>query len=113
MAASVLRALDRTGTLHVASAGTTPGGDLTGVGEVLAERGINFTPVSRALHMSMAPDLLVIVCEEGCAACPYLPRASRIVRWPFEDPTGFDQASRFRALREMAAELDSRVRGLL
>jgi hypothetical protein len=90
MAAAILRRVDEAGTFEVSSAGSAPGGDLTGVTEVLAERGVSFVPASQPLDLSMAPDVLIVVCEEGCAACPYLPRAAQIVRWPFEDPAGLE-----------------------
>ena len=113
MAESLLRAVDSTGTLQVASAGTVPGADLADVAEVLAERGVSFTPAHRALDMSMAPDLLIVVCEEGCAACPYLPRAARIVRWPMEDPGTLHGEARLEALRAIADRLGELSVGLL
>jgi protein-tyrosine-phosphatase len=113
MAESLLRAVDRAGTLQVASAGTLPGADFGDVAEVLAERGVSFTPAHRALDMSMAPDLLIVVCEEGCAACPYLPRAAHIVRWPLEDPGTLHGEARLEALRAIADRLDELSVGLL
>lgn len=113
LAAAVLRAADEGGALEVLSAGTEPGGDLTGVAEVLAERGEPFRPQSLRLDLSMAPDLLILVCEEGCAACPYLPRAARIVRWPFEDPTQLPADQRSDALRAMATRLHELAAELL
>jgi protein-tyrosine-phosphatase len=44
MAESLFRAVADASAFEVASAGTTPGADLTGVAEVLAERGVRFTP---------------------------------------------------------------------
>lgn len=107
MAAAMLRRADEAGRYEVSSAGSWPGGDLTGVAEVLAERGAVFVPASQQLDLSMAPDILIVVCEEGCAACPYLPRAAQIVRWPFEDPTGLPEERRADALRAIAARLES------
>ncbi len=112
MAASLVRAMADADKFDVASAGTAPGGDLSGVSEVLGERGVSFTPGSRALDISMAPDLLVVVCEEGCAACPYLPRASRVLRWPFEDPA-HPPGPRLEVLRAVVAGLETRVVELL
>ena len=63
-------------------------------------------PASRQLELSMAPDLLIVVCEEGCAACPYLPQASRIVRWPFDEPTELSGDQRVDALRAIAGRLE-------
>ena len=40
MAESLFRAVADASAFEVASAGTTPGADLTGVAEVLAERGV-------------------------------------------------------------------------
>jgi protein-tyrosine-phosphatase len=113
LAAAMLRAGDEGGALDVSSAGTEPGGDLTGVVEVLAERGVHFDPQSLRLDLSMAPDLLILVCEEGCAACPYLPGAGRIVRWPFEDPAQLPADQRAAALRAMAARLEELAAELL
>lgn len=107
MAAAILRRVDAAGTFEVSSAGSWPGGDLTGVAEVLAERGAIFVPASQQLDLSMAPDILIVVCEEGCAACPYLPRAAQIVRWPLEDPTELPAERRAEALRAIAARLES------
>jgi len=107
MAAAILRRVDEAGTFEVSSAGSAPGGDLTGVTEVLAERGVSFVPASQPLDLSMAPDVLIVVCEEGCAACPYLPRAAQIVRWPFEDPAGLDGEQRADGLRAIAARLEN------
>lgn len=113
LAAAVLRAADAARAFAVSSAGTAPGGDLTGVAEVLAERGVRFVPSSQQLELSMAPDLLIVVCEEGCAACPYLPRAVRIIRWPFEDPTELPTDQRADALRAIASRLEGLSADLL
>lgn len=107
MAAAMLVRADTAGTFEVSSAGSALGGELTGVAEVLEEREVSFVPASQQLDLSMAPDLLIVVCEEGCAACPYLPRAARIIRWPFEDPAGFEGEQRADALRAIAAQLES------
>lgn len=113
MAEALLHAaLGGAGSLRPASAGTAPGGDLLGVAEVLAERGIDFAPAHRALDISMAPDLLIVVCEESCSACPYLPRAAQIVRWPFEDPAALQGPARAKALREIATGLEAGIRTL-
>jgi protein-tyrosine-phosphatase len=55
MAAAVLRRVDVAGRYEVSSAGSRPGGDLSGVAEVLAERGVGFVPESQQLDLSMAP----------------------------------------------------------
>ena len=47
MAESLFRATADASAFEVASAGTTSGADLTGVAEVLAERGVRFTPAWR------------------------------------------------------------------
>lgn len=107
MAAAMLRRADEAGAFEVSSAGSAPGGDLTGVAEVLAERGVSFVPGSQQLDLSMAPDIFIVVCEEGCAACPYLPRAARTLRWPLEDPTELPAERRADALRAIAARLES------
>lgn len=107
LAAALLRSADEAGAFEVSSGGTAPGGDLTGLAEVLEDRGLSFLPASRQLELSMAPDLLIVVCEEGCAACPYLPQAGRIVRWPFDDPTEVPGDQRVDALRAIAGRLEA------
>lgn len=113
MAEAMLRALDRRGEYHASSAGSDPVADLTGVSEVLTELGIDFRPARCALQLDMAPDLLVVVCEEGCAACPWLPRAARVERWPLDDPTGMTGDARRDALRAIRQRLTVRIRLLL
>ena len=105
LAAAVLRSADEAGAFEVSSAGAETGGDLTGLAEVLEERGLSFRPASQQLELSMAPDILIVVCEEDCAACPYLPRAGRIIRWPFEDPAEIPADQRTDTLRTIAARM--------
>jgi protein-tyrosine-phosphatase len=112
MAAAMLRRADTAGRYAVSSAGSRPGGDLTGVAGILAERGVSFVPASVQLDLSMAPDVLIVVCEEGCDACPYLPRAARIVRWPLEDPNELPAERRADTLRAIADRLETLSTGL-
>ncbi len=113
LAEALLQALDRRGEFHASSAGSVPAADLTGVSEVLAEVGIAFRPARRSLQLDMAPDLLVVVCEDGCAACPWLPRAARVERWPLDDLTELTGDARRDALRAIRRRLTARIRLLL
>jgi protein-tyrosine-phosphatase len=112
MAEALFTSLAATRGFDVSSAGTAPAADLSGVADVLAEHGVSFTPAARTLDVTMTPDLLIVVCEEGCAACPYLPMAKRVIRWPFEDPTSSDR-SRDDVPRGIADELATRIAELL
>lgn len=95
-----------------ASAGTDPVGSLDGVAEVLREIGIgNFVPARRALVnvLQPPPDLLVILCEEGCGSCPYVPGARRSIRWPQPDPDRVAAGERIGVLRRIRGDLGLRV----
>ena len=113
MAEALLRFLDRRGELTVSSAGTEPAPDLAGVQEILGEMDVPFNPGRQALRVDMAPDLLVIVCEEGCDACPWLPWAARVERWPLDDPARLSGDARIEALRTVREQLGDRIQPLL
>jgi arsenate reductase len=60
-------------------------------------------------------DLLIPVCEEGAAACPWIPGARTTERWQFDDPsraTG-DDAERLAAFRRIRDEIAAAVRDLI
>jgi protein-tyrosine-phosphatase len=113
MAAALLRqaAGER---MNVASAGTEPSGRLDDVAEILAEVGVaGFTPARNKLASTdRPPELLIAVCEEGCAACPYLPGSGQVRRWPFPDPREGSASERGQLLRRIRDDLRPLVREL-
>lgn len=112
-AASVVAGAD---DYDIASAGTDPVGSLEGVAEVLREIGIGGpAPERRALDTALAPrpDLLIILCEEGCGSCPYLPGARRSMRWPLPDPDQLPAGERVALLRRIRDDLGLRIATLI
>lgn len=100
----------------VASAGTDPTGSLDGVADVMHEIGIGgFVPARRALVtvLQPPPDLLIILCEEGCGSCPYVPGARRSMRWPQPDPDQVPAGERIGLLRHIRDDLGLRVATLV
>jgi protein-tyrosine-phosphatase len=95
----------------VASAGTDPAGSLEGVAEVLREIGVGFEPARRALVTALTPppDLLIVVCEEDCGSCPYVPGARQVGRWPQPDPDQVPADERTDVLRHIREDLGTRV----
>lgn len=96
----------------IASAGTDPVGSLDGVANVLHEIGIrDFVPARHALvtMLQPPPDLLVILCEDGCGSCPYVPGARRSMRWPQPDPDQVPAGERIGVLRHIREDLGLRV----
>ena len=96
----------------VASAGTDPVGSLDGVADVLGEIGIHdFQPARRALGTAVEPppDLLIILCEEDCGSCPYVPGARRSMRWPQPAPDKVPAEERIELLRQIREDLELRV----
>lgn len=111
MAEALLRAAAG-GRLDVMSAGTAAAGSLEGVGQVLEEIGIGqFKPARRVIGdlVTLPPDLLVAVCEEGCDSCPYVPGAARVMRWPQPDPDHAPATDRLSVLRGIREDLQLRV----
>lgn len=106
MAATLLRAAVPP-AVAVSSAGTEPSGALEGVAEILGESGpIEFTPARTPLPTAgPPPDLLISVCEEGCAACPYVPGSREVRRWPLPDPEAVAGEERRALLRTIRDEL--------
>ena len=101
---------------HVASAGTDPVGSLDAVAEVLREIYIDdFMPTRRALETALdpPPDLLIILCEESCGSCPYVPGARRAARWPQPDPDRVPIEERAAVLRRIRGDLVLRVAALI
>jgi len=95
----------------IASAGTDPAGSLDGVADVLREIGVGFEPARRALVTALRPppDLLIVVCEEDCGSCPYVPGARHVVRWPQSDPDGVPADERIGVLRHIREDLGLRA----
>ena len=60
-------------------------------------------------------DLLIPVCAEGAAACPWIPGARTTERWQFDDPsrTTGDEATRLAAFRVVRDEIAAAVRDLI
>jgi arsenate reductase len=95
----------------IASAGTDPVGALDGVADVLREIGLDFEPSRQALVTALlpAPDLLIVVCEENCGSCPYVPGARRVERWPQPDPDRVPTHKRIGVLRHIREDLGVRA----
>lgn len=93
------------------SAGTEPGGSLDLVAEALEEVGIrDFRPEARAISLlGSPPDLLVVVCEEGCDRCPYVPGTRRVLRWPQPDPDTAPPGERMGVLRRIRGDIQLRI----
>ena len=110
MGAALLRSAtgDR---FEVSSAGIESSGSLDQVAEVLREIGIEFSADRRTIAdvLDRPPDLLVLVCEEGCGYCPYVPGARRVVRWPQPDPDADEGADRTQVLRLIRGDLQARI----
>jgi arsenate reductase len=110
MAAALLGAAAKD-RFEAASAGTEPGGSLDLVPEALAEVGIrDFSPERGAIaELGSPPDLLVVVCEEGCDRCPYVPGARRVLRWPQPDPDTAPPGERMGVLRRIRGDVQLRI----
>jgi protein-tyrosine-phosphatase len=95
----------------ISSAGTDPAGSLDGVADVLREVGLGFEPARRALVTALRPppDLLIVVCEEECGSCPYVPGARHVVRWPQPDPDAVPADQRTALLRHIREDLGLRA----
>ncbi len=101
------------GTLvDVASAGSHPGaGPHPLAVAVLAERGIaweNRTSKAMNAMTNRQWDLVITVCDNAREACPVIPGA-RMLHWGLPDPAG----AGIEAFRDIAAELERRIRALL
>lgn len=97
---------------EIASAGTDATGLLDGVEDVLREVGIGGYLPSRRLLTSewrRPPAVLVIVCEEECGSCPYVPGAKRVLRWPQPDPDRVPAEERLSILRRIRGDLQLRI----
>ena len=66
-------------------------------------------------YLGQSWDALIPVCEEGCAACPWIPGAKRVLRWMFDDPSAVvgDEAARMAEFRRVRDEIAAAVRDLI
>lgn len=111
MAAALLRAAAGN-RFEVWSAGTAATGSLDSVDTVLEEVGIrDFRAQACPISTALTPpaDLVVVVCEDGCDACPFVPGAKRIVRWPQPDPDAAPHSERLGLLRRIRQNLQLRI----
>lgn len=96
--------------VDVRDAGSDPSDKVNStVAEVLASLGLpvaKHTPTRLDHHLVEQADVVITLgCSETCPAVP----GKRIIDWPVADPQGQDEG----AVREIVAQLDDRVRGLL
>ncbi len=98
------------------SAGVDPVGLNPRAVRVMAEAGVDISSqTSDAIQDYLAdpPDLVVAVCSHAAESCPTFPGATRVVRWPFDDPAhlpGEDEEvlPEFRRVRdEIRAKLEN------
>ena len=71
------------------SAGTAPAGLDARAVAAMAEVGVDVSgQTSDALerYLDDPPELVIAVCDRAAAACPTLPGATAVLRWPFPDP---------------------------
>jgi len=111
MAEGLLR--DRYGDRYeVHSAGTNPGGVNSFALEVMREIGIDIsdhTSESIDTYTDTPHDVVVTVCDDAAANCPYIPAREQNLHYGFDDPsavTGTDDEKRaaFRRVRDELAD---------
>jgi Protein-tyrosine-phosphatase len=117
MAEGMLRAWagDR---FEVASAGTEATGVRPEAISVMRELGIDISAhQSKTVKRFVGQpwDWLIPVCEEACEACPYVPGAKAVLRWPFDDPAaaGGSAEERLAVFRRVRGELAEQVRSFI
>lgn len=106
------------GAVEVASAGIEAHGKNPRAIAVMAEAGVDISGQESTVltdEMLENADLVVTVCGHADAHCPVLPRGTRKVHWPLEDParasgTEDEILNVFRASRD---DIRSRVEELL
>jgi len=66
-------------------------------------------------YLGQSWEALIPVCEEGCEACPWIPGATRVERWMFDDPSAAtgDQAARMAEFRRVRDEIAVAVRDFI
>ena len=118
MAEGILRHLAH-GTVEVESAGTEPSQV-----HPLATEAVQRLPdvdisTQRSKHIDEFAgqrfDYVITLCDSAKEACPMFPGDPERIHWRFDDPaavTGSDD-DRYRAFRQVAAELERRLRQLL
>ncbi len=88
MAEGWLRALAG-GRVEALSAGTDPHGLNPRAVQVMAEAGVDVSgQTSDAIedYLDAPPELVIAVCTHAAENCPTFPGATRVERWPFDDP---------------------------
>jgi arsenate reductase len=93
------------------SAGTDPQGLNPRAIETMAEAGVDISgQTSDAIGSfeSDPPDVVIAVCDAAAEACPTLPGAPLVLRWPFPDPAG--ATGEEAAVRAVFAEVRDSIR---
>lgn len=96
--------------IDVRDAGSDPSNDVNPtVAKALAEIGlstVDHTPTRLDYDLVEQADVVITLgCNEACPAVP----GKRVIDWPVADPKGQDEQS----VRDILADLDTRVRDLL
>lgn len=117
MAEAMLRAWGQ-GRFESHSAGIEATGLRPEAVAVMGELGIDISrqeskTVER--YLGQAWDTLIPVCEEACEACPWIPGASHVERWAFDDPSTEpgDALARMAAFRRVRDEIAVAVRDFI
>ncbi|MEM7310018.1 MAG: arsenate reductase ArsC [Planctomycetota bacterium] len=79
------------GRLVSLSAGTDPHGLNPLAVRAMAEAGVDISGQSSdpiQAYLDDPPELVIAVCTSAAESCPTLPGATRVLRWPFDDPAG-------------------------
>lgn len=77
------------GRVTALSAGTRPAGLNPRAVAVMAEAGVDIAgQASRSIEdfLDDPPDVVIAVCAAAAESCPVFPGATRVLRWPFDDP---------------------------
>ena len=118
IAEALLRHLSN-GRIEVVSAGSTPAADVHPLTRVtLKEKyGIDATamkPKGASAFQNQQFDTVITVCDAAAQACPTWPGAKTLLHWDIDDPAAVQGAdAQRRAFNDVAAELETRVKGWL
>lgn len=116
LAEGITRLLSK-GQVDVFSAGTQPGVLHPMAIDVLTSLNVDVSRQhSKHLEMFLGQsfDYVITVCDNAGETCPVFPGAKRTIHWSIPDPAGVeDAAERQRAFRQVAMELQNRIRYLL
>lgn len=118
MAEAVAKKLDRDGRFYFESAGAMPAGVVdSGVREYTKALGWDISAQQSKGLEDILPleefDAVVALCAEACVSLPPLPRTTKVMQWPFADPTGYTGAARQQAYENLHKELEQRISGLM